>query len=273
MISGDVTGEPEYNHTAGEGSEEMPHAKFNFLAGRSCQPTTDYCSSCKAHSFALCSRLDGEELAGFGGQSTHKTIKAGQMLFSEYDDAKYFHTVVSGEVRLSRLLDDGRRQITGFKSSGDFVGLSVDGHYAADAEAIDDVVVCQFNVAALNSSLEENQAVQSRLMEMMQIEVIKLQNHTLLLGRKTPVEKISNFLCERAHRKFILEGSDDEGGRVEVTLPMSRTDIADFLGLTIETVSRTITKLRKLGAIELISSQNVVITDLYQLQLLADGEA
>ncbi len=273
MASGEIDGEQGENLAVGEVRGRTPVTKFNFKPGQNCQPMTDHCTGCKAHNFAFCSRLDGTDLVKFGETSIHKTVKAGQMLFSEYDDAKYFHTVVSGEVRLSRLLDDGRRQITGFKSAGDFVGLSVDGHYTADAEAIDDVVVCQFNISNLNATLEDNNTVQSRLMEMMQIEVIKLQNHMLLLGRKTPIEKVANFFCERAARKFVLEGSESSETNVEITLPMSRTDIADFLGLTIETVSRTITKLRSMGEIELISSQNVVISDLHRLQLLADGES
>ncbi len=248
-------------------------ATYSFLPGRGNQPKKDHCSVCGAHDLALCSGLSGEKLIGFGQKSQHKTFQPGQMLFSEYDDANYFYTVVSGEVRLSRMLDDGRRQITGFKSVGDFLGLSTDKHYTADAEAIDEVTVCQFSVANLNASLEEINEVQTRLMEMMRTEVINLQNHMLLLGRKTPVEKIANFLCERAYRKFQVEGKPEDCNSVEIMLPMSRTDIADFLGLTIETVSRTITKLRKRGVIELKTSQVVDIQDLYELQLLADGDA
>lgn len=246
--------------------------KYNFTTARGNQPKTDYCSTCGAHNLALCSGLSGQELIDFGKNSQHKVFQPGQMLFSEFDDAKYFYTVVSGEVRLSRMLDDGRRQITGFKSSGDFVGLSASGQYTADAEAIDEVTVCQFPIKALNASLEEINEVQSRLMEMMQEEVIKLQNHMLLLGRKTPIEKICNFLCERAYKQFKTEGKPEDCNEVTVTLPMSRTDIADFLGLTIETVSRTITKLRKQGIIELQTSQTIEIHDLYELQLLAEGE-
>jgi len=259
-------------HSIDESDTLAQGSKLSFLTGRGGQVKTDYCKSCAAHRLALCSGLKGTELSEFGQKSQHKKLNAGQMLFSEFDEAKYFYTVVSGEIRLSRMLDDGRRQITGFKSTGDFLGLGLDGHYAADAEAIDDVVLCQFSVPTMNTSLEEYSEIQSRLMEMMQTEVIKLQNHMLLLGRKTPIEKIANFLCERANRKFLIEGQDDETNSVEIRLPMSRTDIADFLGLTIETVSRTITKLRKLGVIELQSSQNVLVTDLYELQLLADGE-
>ncbi|WP_169542835.1 Crp/Fnr family transcriptional regulator [Sneathiella aquimaris] len=246
--------------------------KFKFTAGQGNQPKTDYCSNCAAHELALCSALQGEELIEFGNDSTHKTLKPGQMLFSEYDEANNFYTVVSGEIRLSRMLDDGRRQITGFKSIGDFVGLSAGKQYTVDAEAIDEVVVCQFNVGRLNRSMKEHVEIQSRLMQMMQAEVISLQDHMLLLGRKTPVEKIANFLYERAQKKFKRIGKIEETNSVVLKLPMSRTDIADFLGLTIETVSRTITKLRKQGVISLISSQEIEIHDLSELHLLADGE-
>lgn len=267
-----VNGAREYGQDSDIGNDTKQCAKFSFLKGQGNQPKKDLCSSCQAHEFALCSRLKGDELVEFGQNKQNKAFQPGQMLFSEYDDAKYFYTVISGEVRLSRMLDDGRRQITGFKSTGDFIGLSVDGHFTTDAEAIGDVTVCQFPVKSLNTSLEENHLVQSRLMQMMQSEVIKLQDHMLLLGRKTPVEKVANFLCERANRKNKIEGISDEEAQVEITLPMCRTDIADFLGLTIETVSRTFTKLRKLGVIELQTSQHIVITDFYGLQLLVDGE-
>lgn len=246
--------------------------QFKFDAGNSAQPKTDYCASCEAHKFALCSKLDDEELAAFGKASSHRKFDAGQMLFSECDEAVSFFTVVSGEVRLSRMLDDGRRQITGFKSQGDFVGLSAKGHYTVDAEAIDDVVVCQFSIKGLNNSLENHLVVQGRLMEMMQTEVINLQDHMLLLGRKTPIEKIANFLFERAQRQLERNNKAGTVEAVEVRLPMSRTDIADYLGLTIETVSRTFTKLRKSGVIELKTSQDVVIRNLEDLQLLANGE-
>jgi len=247
-------------------------ARFNFSAGNSVQPKTNFCAQCTAHKFALCAKLSGNDLAAFGAGSVHKKIEAGQMLFSECDDASYLYTVVEGEVRLSRMLDDGRRQITGFKSEGDFVGLSADGKYAADAEAINDVTVCQFSVSGLNHSLEEYTAVQSRLMEMMQEEVVNLQNQMLLLGRKTPIEKMANFIAERVKRNVEHGRIASDANTVEISLPMSRTDIADFLGLTIETVSRTFTKLRKLGVIELKTSQNIIVSDLSELQFLADGD-
>ncbi|MEH6495909.1 MAG: cyclic nucleotide-binding domain-containing protein [Pseudomonas marincola] len=247
-------------------------ASQRFFAGNSAQPKTNYCSQCGAHKTALCSKLSGDDLQEFGEKSTHKNFQPGQMLFNDGDEAACFFTVVSGEVRLSRMLDDGRRQITGFKSVGDFVGLTTNGLYSADAEAIDDVVVCQFTVPVFEKTIENFAAVQSRLMEMMQKEIIDMQNHMLLLGRKTPVEKIANFLVERVQKNTVQSEVSENNNTAEVLLPMSRTDIADFLGLTIETVSRTITKLRKLDVIELKSFQHIVILDFAELQFLADGD-
>ena len=246
--------------------------RFNSMPGNGAQPKTNYCSTCAAHKTALCAKLSGEELAEFGALSQHKTFAPGQTLFNEFDEARYYYTVVSGDVRLSRMLDDGRRQITGFKSKGDFIGLGTDGHFSSDAEAINEVVVCQFTVSNMNHSLENFSAVQGRLMEMMQHEVIALQDHMLLLGRKTPVEKIANFLCERAKKYADVHPEDEMVQEIDVFLPMSRTDVADFLGLTIETVSRTITKLRKAGVIELETAQHVVIKDFEELSMIADGE-
>jgi CRP/FNR family transcriptional regulator, anaerobic regulatory protein len=247
--------------------------KFTFKSGAGAQPKTNHCTNCAAHKLALCSRLDGSDLDNFGALSQHKSFSAGQTLFSEYDDARYFYTVISGDVRLSRMLDDGRRQITGFKSTGDFIGLGTNGHFSADAEAINEVIVCQFSIPNLNQSLEKYVEVQGQLMQMMQQEVIALQDHMLLLGRKTPIEKIANFLCERAKKQAIFDGLEELPDTVEITLPMSRTDVADFLGLTIETVSRTITKLRKSGVIKLITSQHIHVQDVEQLLLLAEGES
>ncbi|WP_169568386.1 Crp/Fnr family transcriptional regulator [Sneathiella limimaris] len=248
---------------------QLGGCRFNQDANKS---KVSYCASCSAHKYALCSKLDGEALAAFGANSTHRKIDAGQTLYSEYDEATSFYTVVSGEVRLSRMLDDGRRQITGFKSQGDFLGLSTKGLYTADAEAIDDVVVCQFSLAGLNKSLENFSAVQVRLMEMMQAEVIDLQDQMLLLGRKTPIEKIANFLLDRAERHIERNGLAEDVNEVEFHLPMSRVDIADFLGLTIETVSRTFTKLKKSGLIELKTSQDVKICDLDELRVQANSD-
>ncbi|WP_159104316.1 helix-turn-helix domain-containing protein [Sneathiella glossodoripedis] len=243
---------------------------FTFDAGNSLQPKTNYCASCAAHKQAICARLQGRELEAFSASSTHHVFKPGQMIFSEFDDALTVYTVVSGDVRLSRMLDDGRRQITSFKSKGDFIGLSTSGHYTSDAEAINDVVVCQFTAHALKNSLEEFNALQSRLMEMMQEEMMTLQDHMVVLGRKTPVEKIASFLMERV-RRVIDTDLEEITGEVAITLPMTRADIADFLGLTIETVSRTFTKLRKQGLIELKSAHDISITDLYGLELLASS--
>lgn len=254
-----------------ENVEAVTYTTFRFDAGNSIQPKTNYCVSCTAHKLAICAKLKGDELNVFAAKSTQQKFKAGQLLFAECEDANTVYTIVSGDVRLSRMLDDGRRQITGFKSKGDFIGLSTNGLYTSNAEAINDVAVCQISARTLEHSLEEFSALQSQLMGMMQREVIELQNHMVVLGRKTPIEKIAHFIVERA--KFSMPNAMTEAEEtVELSLPMTRVDIADFLGLTIETVSRTFTKLRKLSLIELKTAHDVIVLDLNALELIAVGE-
>lgn len=242
---------------------------FKFDAGNSIQPKTNYCASCAVHKQAICAKLTGRELEVFSSNSSRHVFKPGQIIFNECDAAATIYTVVSGDIRLSRMLDDGRRQITAFKSKGEFIGLSSSGEYTSDAEAINDVVVCQFTSHTLEHSLEEFNALQTRLIEMMQVEMLGLQDHMVLLGRKTPLEKIANFIIERA-KKEGGEDWDDRSGEIEICLPMTRADIADFLGLTIETVSRTFTKLRKLGVIELKAAHEVLILEPAQLELISE---
>ncbi len=251
------------------GQTETSCKLFKFDAGNSIQPKTNYCASCAVHKQAICAKLSGAELEAFSSNSNRHVFKPGQTIFNECEDALTIYTVVSGDIRLSRMLDDGRRQITAFKSKGEFIGLSSSGQYTCDAEAINDVVVCQFAAHSLEKSLEEFNALQTQLIEMMQVEMLGLQDHMVVLGRKTPLEKIAHFLVERARKEWGLEW-DEVDGVIEVSLPMTRADIADFLGLTIETVSRTITRLRKQGVIELKTAQDVLICDPLQLSLISE---
>jgi len=262
--------EVENDHPVGLRQEAHQLQRFSFKNGRKFHLKTNYCSTCPAHNFAVCARLKENTLAQFGQDNQVKTFKAGQTMFCEQDDVNYFYSVISGDVRLTRLLEDGRRQIIGFKSVGDLLGLSMSGHHTTNAEALGDVTVCQISTTKLYAEMESNSAINARLMEMTQSEMIRLQDKMLLLGRKSPIEKIASFLCERVAQKMRYEGSSNENRSLEITLPMSRVDIADYLGLTIETVSRNFTKLRKLAVIDLKTSQTILIADLYQLQVLAD---
>ncbi|MEX1037131.1 MAG: helix-turn-helix domain-containing protein [Sneathiella sp.] len=225
------------------------------------------CSSCSARSKAICAGLSDDEMDGFSRNIRTRLIKAGNSIYREFEKANYFYTVVSGEIRLANLLGDGRRQLTAFKSAGDLLGEHNGGIYQSDAEAVCDAVVCQIPIKILEKYTNEVPAMRVTLNTKMQNELCDLRHHAILLGRKTPIEKIATFLTARSEN---CEWSDDD--KAEVVLTMGRSDIADFLGLTIETVSRTITKLKNMGLLLVPTSHSIVITDQACLKRLAENE-
>jgi CRP/FNR family transcriptional regulator, anaerobic regulatory protein len=238
---------------------------INHLVSACASVDKSKCENCHAHGKAFCARLEGDDLAAIGDMATNRKIEAGQSLFVELDDAKQYFTVRSGCVRLSHLLADGKRQIIGFKTVGDFIGYDADGLYTCDAEAVSDTVVCQLPKALLDREIENSGKLQGQLLEMTKNSLVRAEEHNVLLGRKSPHAKLCSFLLNLMR----TEGSEILPDRVE--LLMSRHDIADYLGLTIETVSRTFTKLRCQQVIDLPDSHTVVIIDEDMLCDIAEG--
>jgi CRP-like cAMP-binding protein len=170
-------------------------------------------------------------------------------IYGENEPANYLYKVVSGAVRTYRVLNDGRRQIAAFHLPGDLFGLEVGDAHASSAEAIADSIVLVIKRSSVVSLAERDPDVARQLWTLTASELGRTQNHLMLLIR-TAQERIAAFLLEMAER---TRGSD------AVELPMSRQDIADYLGLTIETVSRTLTQLEHAAAIELPSSRRIVL--------------
>jgi len=180
-------------------------------------------------------------------------------IFAEGDRAAFVYKVLSGVVRTSKLLSDGRRQIDAFHLAGDIFGIEAGEEYRFCAEAVGDCVVIAYrrsNLGALMGS--DSQLAQEMTMGMMR-SLVRAQNHMLLLGRKSALEKIATFLLDMVER---TSGGD------ALDLPMSRSDIADHLGLTIETVSRSFTQLERQGMIELPSARHVVLSNRAALEHL-----
>lgn len=195
--------------------------------------------------------------------STLQRAAAGETVFSEGDDADGIYEVVTGMLRLYKLLPDGRRQITGFLSAGQIMGLAPEGSHVYSAEAINDVTLCRYPRAGFDRLLDEVPGFARRLLAVTSHELRAAQDQMLLLGRKAAGEKVASFLLLMADR----QNSD-----VEVAVPMARGDIADYLGLTTETVSRTFTKLRIEGLIALPTPNRVEIRDRDQLEDFATGQ-
>jgi len=180
-------------------------------------------------------------------------------IYGEGAPAAYLYKVVSGAVRSYRVLADGRRQIQAFYAPGDIFGFELESEHTHSAEAIVDSRIVLIRRRAITALAASDGDVARQLWTLTARELRRVQNHTMLLV-KTARERVVSFLLEMAER-----GPTDE----PVTLPMSRQDIADYLGLTIETVSRTLTSLESVAAIALPNSRRIVLPDRAALRRLS----
>lgn len=206
-------------------------------------------------------QMRGPIIARPASAGQHRLFAKGEELFGESDATEFFYKIVSGAVRSSKLLSDGRRQIDAFHMPGDMVGLEAGPEHRFTAEAVEDTMVLAFRRCRLGELTASDADFGDEVMMAMMRSLERAQNHMLLLGRKTAQEKIATFLLDMADRLA--------GGADHVELPMQRTDIADHLGLTIETVSRTLTQFARDGVIGLdAGSRSVDLLDLPALRLL-----
>jgi CRP/FNR family transcriptional regulator, nitrogen fixation regulation protein len=173
-------------------------------------------------------------------------------VFGEGEGAEYIYKVVSGAVRSFRILDDGRRQVIAFHMPGEVFGVEVGDIHRFSAEVVSDAVILVVKRSAILALAARDGDVGRQLWLLMAHDLQCVQDHMLVLGCMTAKERVSTFLLQLAKR-----GS----GSNEIELPMSRQDIADYLGLTIETVSRTMTQLESDAAIGLPTSRRIVLRD------------
>jgi CRP/FNR family transcriptional regulator len=232
-------------------------------------PTGHPCQGCEVRDKAVCAVLDCANLAQFKNMGWTLKLAPGQTLFHEGDPATRVFTLTVGTLKLYKLLADGRRQITGFLHPGDFLGISVDDEHAFSAEALEDAQLCWFPRARFDDFVDGHAAMERELYRMAAHELAAAQQQFVLLGRKTAIERIASFVIlleQRAQRS-------ERHPSPLVHLPMSRSDIADYLGLTKETVSRVISALRRDRVIRLAALDVIQILDRYKLEQLAEAGA
>jgi len=180
-------------------------------------------------------------------------------IYGENEPTEYLYKLISGTVRTSKILNDGRRQIGEFYLPGDLFGHEVGNEHSFSAEAITDVKVIVIKRSAVEALAARDNEVARQLWAMTGRELQRMQEHILLLI-KSAQERVAGFLLEMAER---IKSTD------ELELPMSRQDIADYLGLTIETVSRTLTILENSAAISLTTSRRIVLRNRGALRRLS----
>lgn len=180
-------------------------------------------------------------------------MRAGKHLFHEGDEASRLYQIKDGVLRLTRLTKDGRRQVIAFGFPGDIVGFPSKGRHHTDCETLTNTSVVSYSVSMLESG-DRDLDTHRMLLQAALLEISAMQDHFLMLGRKSAAEKVASFLCVLEERIGIRIGQF-----IKFHLPMSRADIADFLGLTTETISRTLTQLRKSKVIAIKNVQTVII--------------
>jgi CRP/FNR family transcriptional regulator, nitrogen fixation regulation protein len=213
----------------------------------------------------LADRAAGRSAGASKNAGGPRSFEQDQEIFGEGDPADFLFEVLSGAVRTFKVLSDGRRLIDAFHVPGDIFGIEAGCEYRFSAEAIKATTVRAIRRRNLDTLARSEPETSSRLVSAMAQSLERAQDHMLLLGRKTAREKIASFLLSFADR---ITGSKT------LELPMSRTDIADHLGLTIETVSRTLTQFEREKLIELPSTRRVIaLHNLTALRQLDAGDA
>jgi CRP/FNR family transcriptional regulator, nitrogen fixation regulation protein len=183
-------------------------------------------------------------------------------IYAEGGDADCWYKVVSGTVRICKLLADGRRHIAEFRFSGDCFGIDNASERLYSAEAVDDVIVMRYRRRATEQLVDQHPALARLLRDTVLRELSSAQGRALILGRMTAPERVAAFLLEMFERRDRAKVLD---------LPMSRNDIADYLGLTIETVCRILSALKREGAIAIPNPHRIELLDRSALEAI--GEA
>mgnify|MGYP003345675862 CR=1 FL=1 len=200
---------------------------------------------------------------------TSVVVAHGRTLVEEGDPADDVFKVVEGELRSIRLLPDGRRHVVKFLMPGDYFGMSEGESYSQSVEAVGDSKLVRYPRQRFDALLAGDAAVSRRFYGLVCQELSAAQDRLLLLGRKTALERLVSFVLGIADRQAKTRGASTG----DVRLPMNRSDIADYLALTVETVSRLLTHLRSRGFIDLPTPNHIVLLKPQMLESIASGEA
>jgi CRP/FNR family transcriptional regulator len=222
------------------------------------------CQSCEARHRGVCGALDPDQLVGLAKNSSKHNVEPGVELIGDAETVDSYSNVLSGVVKLTKSLSDGRQQIVGLQFAPDFLGRPFKVESAINAEAATAVSVCSFPKAAIERMMKESPELEHRLLKQALNELDEARDWMVTLGRKSASEKVASFLLMIA--KNIDPTLDAAAQSTRFDLPLTRADIADFLGLTIETVSRQLTRLRSDGVIRIENNREVTVDSLARLQ-------
>ena len=227
------------------------------------------CLSCEARHRGVCGALDAEQFLALSKTSYKHKVGEGEELIGDAEQVESYSNILSGVVKLTKMLADGRQQIVGLQFAPDFLGRPFKSESRINAEAATDVSLCSFPKASIERMMKESPNLEHKLLEQTLKELDEARDWMVTLGRKTAAEKVASFLMMIA--RHVDPTADPKRKTATFNLPMTRADIADFLGLTIETVSRQMTKLRADGVISIENNRHVTVGNLARLEARSGG--
>lgn len=220
------------------------------------------CRSCEARHRGICGVLTADQLTHLSRQASRQVFNADQEMIAPGATSHRHGAILGGVVKLTKLLGDGRQQIVALQFAPDYLGRPFKRESEVGAQAATEVRVCSFPKSTIEDLIRRSPELEHRLHEQSLKELDEARDWMVTLGRKNANEKVASFL------HLIASHIDPErsGGAIRFELPLKRADIADFLGLTIETVSRQLTKLRNAGIVEIENNRSVVVPDAERLR-------
>lgn len=221
------------------------------------------CGTCPIREKAVCSRCTEEEYDALEAIKYYRNYDAGQMIAWAGDEMQFVASIVSGVASLSKTLEDGRTQMVGLSLPADFIGRPGRKECRYDVRAAAPVTLCCFRRKPFENLLETTPHLAGRLLDMTMDELDSARQWMLVLGRKSAREKLASFLIVLARREHVQH--QDGAMLVDLHLPLTREAIADYLGLTLETVSRQFSGLKREGLISLTEQRGIRIPDLAAL--------
>ncbi len=229
------------------------------------------CDICLVRQEGICAALDDEAREHLQQISRRRVLAPHQVIFRDGDEADHYFSITSGIVKLVKTLADGHQHIIGLIYQPDFMGQTLNRRHTYAAESATEVELCAYPRAAFDTFMKAHPELERQIFVMTVRELDVCRDWTLLLGRKCSFERVAGFLLMMARRMPKAPGSD--ANSVHFELPFTRAEMADYLGLTLETVSRQFSRLKAKGVIALPSSRDITIPDLGVLSAVAQMES
>ena len=227
------------------------------------------CRGCPVQKYGVCHSIGGSE-GGLQSIASLRHVGARTEILADGDCPDFFANIVSGVVKLTKQLSDGRRQIVGLLFAGDFLGRPFADKSPFAAESVGDVVLCCYRKAAFEGLLRAQPGIEHNLLVLILSELDAAHEWMVLLGRKSARERVASLLLLFARR---IGRESNYAGQIGFRLPLSRMDIADCIGLCAETISRQIGDLRDAGVIANGGDHSITILDAKRLEALTDLNA